>query len=91
MRLSRLEPTLGLSRRRVMASQHRTSHQGRELKSQQVATMLASAIASARGPAARLAARSVCTAVPMEEQMSVILKEKLSASKVEIEDTSGGA
>ena len=85
MRLSRLEPTLGLSRRRVMASQHRTSHQGRELKSQQVA------IASARGPAARLAARSVCTAVPMEEQMSVILKEKLSASKVEIEDTSGGA
>jgi hypothetical protein len=33
----------------------------------------------------------VCTAVPMEEQMSVILKEKLSASKVEIEDTSGGA
>ena len=27
----------------------------------------------------------------MEEQMSVILKEKLSASKVEIEDTSGGA
>ena len=60
--------------------------------------MLASAIASARGAArlaarggaARLAARSMCTAVPMEEQMSMILKEKLSASKVEIEDTSGG-
>ena len=53
--------------------------------------MLAAARVVCRGPAARLAARSMCTAVPMEEQMSVILKEKLSASKVEIEDTSGGA